>query len=155
MVLELGPAIEADAEEIATVHLLSFDSNVLLHAQFPTAASLKGLHTFLSHDAVRDLRDPQKALMVVRDPLTNRIASFAKWDLPGPSTHHLSITWPQGCQQRFIDEYYEKAEAAKKRVVGDTPCYCKKCFEDPILPCSDLGVSVSLFNNQSQHGGSL
>jgi hypothetical protein len=127
MALELGPAAEADADEIASLHLLSFDSNVLLHAQFPTRASLDALHAFLSQDAIRDLQDPGKALMIVRDTETEKIVSFAKWDLPGSAKHHADATWPDGCQQRFLDEYYEKAEAAKKRVVADTPCYCKSC----------------------------
>jgi hypothetical protein len=126
MVLELGPATEADADEIASLHILSFDSNVLLHAQFPTPASLQGLHKFLSQDAAQHLQDPGKALMVVRDTETNRIVSFAKWDLPGPGNSHADLTWPEGCQQRYLDEYHEQAEAAKKRVIGDTPCYCKR-----------------------------
>lgn len=126
MVLELGTPTDADADEIASLHLLSFDSNVLLHAQFPTPQSLKGLQGFLSQDAIRDLQDPGKTLMVVRDSETSRIVSFAKWDLPAPAKHHADVTWPDGCQQRLLDEYYEKAEAEKKRLVGDTPCYCKK-----------------------------
>ena len=134
MVLELGPAKEADAEEIASLHLLSFDSNVLLHAQFPTPQSLKGLHTFLSQDAIRDLQDPGKALMVVRDSETSRIVSFAKWDLPGPAKHHADVKWPDECQQQFLDEYYEKAEAAKKKVVGDSPCYCKISISSALSP---------------------
>ena len=128
MVLQLCSATEADADEIASLHLLSFNSNILLHAQFPTPASLKGLHTFLSQDAIRDLQDPGKALMVVRDTETKRIVSFAKWDLPGLASQHVDVKWPEGCQQRFVDEYYEKVEAAKKRVVGDTPYYCKICI---------------------------
>ena len=125
MVLEIGSAVEADAEEIASLHLLSFDSNVLLHAQFPTPASLEELHTFLSQDAVRDLQDPGKELMVVRDSETGQVVSFAKWDLPGPTKHYDDISWPKECRQLLIDEYYEKAKAARKRVMGDTPCYCK------------------------------
>jgi hypothetical protein len=125
MVLELGTAIAADADEIASLHLLAFDSNVLLHAQFPTAASLKGLHAFLSQSSVQDMQDPGKAMMVMRDSETGRIISFAKWDLPGPAKQHPDVEWPEGCQQRFLDEYHQKAEAAKQRVVGDTPCYCE------------------------------
>lgn len=134
MVLQLCSATETDADEIASLHLLSFDSNILLHAQFPTPASLKGLHTILSQDAVQDLQDPGKALMVVRDTETKQIVSFAKWDLPGPATPHAVVKWPEGCQQQFVDEYYEKADAARKRVIGDTPCYCKIRIPCPILP---------------------
>ena len=125
MVLQICQATAADADEIASLHLLSFNSNVLLHAQFPTPSSLQGLHTFLSQDAIRDLQNPSKALVVVRDTETTRIVSFAKWDLPGPASQHADVMWPDGCQQQLVDEYYEKAEAAKKRVMGDAPCYCK------------------------------
>lgn len=144
MVLELGPATETDADEIASLHLLCFDSNVLLHAQFPTPESLKGLHTFLSQDATRDMQDPGKALMVVRETETNGIVSFAKWDLPCLARVHVEVTWPEGCQQRFLDEYYEKAEAAKKRVVGETPCYCKSCVFSSILPSFYSHASILL-----------
>lgn len=140
MVFELGPATDADADEIASLHILAFDSNVLLHSQFPTPQSLKGLQTFLSEDAMRDLQDPGKALMVVRDSETSRIVSFAKWDLPGPARHHADVTWPDGCQQQFLDEYYEKAEAAKKRVMGDTPCYCKRLILSLLLPTFDWSI---------------
>lgn len=123
MVLELGPAAEADADAIASLHLLAFDASPLLNAQFPTPESRKGLHTFLGQDAIRDVQSPDKALMVVRDSETGRIVSFAKWDLPAPEKHHADVQWPEGCRKRLIDEYYEKAEAARKRAVGDGPCY--------------------------------
>jgi len=122
--LVLEQATEADADAIASLHLLSFDCNVLLHAQFPTPESMKGLHTFLSKDAVRDLQDPGKALMVMRDTETRQIVSFAKWDLPGPPRPHVDTEWSEDCQQQYLDEYYEKADAARKRVVGDELCYC-------------------------------
>ena len=125
MVLELGPATPAEADEIASLHLLSFNSNISLHAEFPTPQSLKGLHTFLIQDAIEDLQDPGKALMVVRDSDIGRIVSFAKWHLPGTATHHSDVRWPEGCRQMLLDEYGEKAEAARKRVLGDRECYCK------------------------------
>ena len=134
MGLQLCHATEADADEIASLHILSFNSNVLLHAQFPTPESLKGLHTFLSQDAIRDLKDPGKALVVVRDTEAKRIAGFAKWDLPSHASDRAEIEWPEGCQQHFLDGYYEKADAAKKRVVGDTPCYCKSGFLPSFYP---------------------
>jgi hypothetical protein len=59
-----------------------------------------------------------------------------------PASQQVDVKWPEGCQQRFVDEYYEKAEAAKKRVVGDAPYYCKICipFTVSCLPCPSLSL---------------
>ena len=130
MVLQLSVATEADVDRITDLHLASFDSNALLHAQFPTKASLEALHSFLRQetlDTIRNIQAAEKTVLVVRDTETDQIISFAKWDLPNLSTGHahVGITWPDGCRQEYLDGYYEKAEAAKKRVIGDSPCYRK------------------------------
>ncbi|PMD48374.1 amidase signature enzyme [Hyaloscypha variabilis F] len=129
MVLQLSVATEADVECIASIHLAAFDSNPLLHAQFPTPSSLKGLHTSLSQDALSTIRKGEssgKIVLVVRETAADdRIIGFAKWDLPQTSEgiFHSDITWPEGCRQEYLDEYIEKAESAKNRVIGDNPCY--------------------------------
>jgi hypothetical protein len=138
MVLQIATAIAADVEDIAAIHLAAFDSNVLLHAQFPTASSLKGLRSILIQEMLTALQQPQdsgKSILVVRDTeANNRIISFAKWDLPGPAqTIHPGVTWPSDCRQEYLDQYHEKAEAAKSRVIGDKLCYRKICVSSFFL----------------------
>ncbi|PSS07118.1 hypothetical protein M430DRAFT_71885, partial [Amorphotheca resinae ATCC 22711] len=111
--------------DIASVHLAAFSSNILLHAQFPTPASLLALREFLRQDTLRDLRDPGKAVLVVRDTkASNLIVGFAKWDLPGHDASHSDITWPEGCREEYLKGYYEKVMAARDRVMGGRHCYC-------------------------------
>lgn len=134
MVLQISVATEADVDCIASIHLAAFDSNPLLHAQFPTPSSLEGLRFILSRDALQIIRDGEisgKIVLVVRETeADNQIISFAKWDLPQRSEgiFQAEITWPESCRQEYLDEYYEKAESAKNRVVGNKPCYRKDRF---------------------------
>src|SRR5579859_4343946 len=100
MVLRLSAATAADVDRIASLHLAAFDSNVLLHAQFPTRASLSSLESILSQEMLYSIKkqDARKAVLVVRDTdADNQIISFAKWDLPGLSegVHHPGVTWPK------------------------------------------------------------
>jgi hypothetical protein len=128
MVLKLSAATPDDVERIAEVHLASFDSNPLLHAQFPP--SLASLHSILCQETltvVKDGQNPRKAVMVVRDSTEdNQIISFAKWDLPGPqSALHTNIIWHEDVKQEYLDKYHDLAESAKRRVIGDAKCYSK------------------------------
>jgi hypothetical protein len=147
MVLQLSIATEADVDCIASTHLAAFDSNILLHAQYPTPSSLEGLQAYLSQDALDIIQNGQncgKVILVVRETeAKNQIISFAKWDLPEISKAplHSDITWPTGCRQEYLDEYHEKAEAAKNRVVGDRPCYRKTCISLCFHNISFLTVS--------------
>jgi hypothetical protein len=131
MVLQLSFAKEEDVESIASIHLAAFNSNTLLHAQFPTLNSLKGLQACLRQDALKTIQDGRKTgrvVLVVRETdFDNQIISFAKWDLPETSMgpFHSDITWPVGCQQEYLDEYQEKTESTKNRVIGDQQCYRK------------------------------
>ena len=131
MVLQLSDAAIGDVDRIASLHLAAFDSNVLLHAQFPTPESLSSLHSLLSQEMLHTIQNAQaaaKTVMVVRDTeAENQIISFAKWDLPGVSKveHHAGVIWHEDVRQEFLEIYHKKAEHAKARVVGDTPCYRK------------------------------
>jgi hypothetical protein len=133
MVLHLFAAATADVDQIAAVHLAAFDSNALLHAQFPTLSSRAALQQILSQEMFATIQNNHsgKVVLVVRDTdAENQIISFAKWDLPGLSKDPSSLgsTWPEDCQEQYLNEYYDKAEAAKNRVVGDHPCYRKLCI---------------------------
>ncbi|CZR60851.1 uncharacterized protein PAC_10747 [Phialocephala subalpina] len=134
MVLRLSAATAADVDEIAVIHLAAFESNVLLHAQFPTKASLDELRSYLSQEMLASIQrgeQSRKAVLVVRDTEAgDKIISFAKWDLPGPAPELKAlqisdITRVEGCNKRYLDEYVVKAEDAKMRVIGNTPCYRK------------------------------
>jgi hypothetical protein len=132
MVLQLSPATAADVDRIAAIHLAAFDSNVLLHAQFPTPSSLAALRSILSNDMLHTIQEGEtsrKVVLVVRDSAAgDQIIGFAKWDLPGLAKGtpvHPDVTWPAECRKEFLDEYHTKAEAAKERVMGDGECYRK------------------------------
>ncbi|TVY85028.1 Allophanate hydrolase [Lachnellula suecica] len=129
MVLQLSDAADGDVDEIARLHLAAFDSNVLLHAQFPTPESLATLHSVLSQEILHDIQNAQaagKVVKVVRDTeADSKIISFAKWDLPNVSKvgHQVDSAWHEDTRREFLDIYHEKARDAKARVVGDKLCY--------------------------------
>ncbi|KAL2067337.1 hypothetical protein VTL71DRAFT_1762 [Oculimacula yallundae] len=130
MVLKLHAADVSDVDRIATIHLLAFDSNPLLHAQFPTPASLEALHSILSQDTLHEIQNApdEKAILVVKDTDLDeqeQVIAFAKWDLPTEvkKVLHEGITWPDDCVQEWLDRYHELAEAAKERVIGKAKCY--------------------------------
>jgi hypothetical protein len=119
----LSPAVPADADQIASVHLAAFDSNPLLHAQFPSASSLQSLHKFLVENTLGDLKDPGNAVLVVRDG--QKLVGFARWELPGFGGNWEGKEWPADCSKKWLDEYYEKVREVRKRVVGERKCYGK------------------------------
>ncbi|ESZ98839.1 hypothetical protein SBOR_0697 [Sclerotinia borealis F-4128] len=129
MVLQISVATAEDADTIATIHLAASNQNVLLHAQFPTKESLASLHECLKQDVLETLKagNVERTNLVVRDSNTDQIISIAKWDLPNITKDadgsFLSIWPPNDARQDLLDEYTEKAGAAKMRVVGDARCY--------------------------------
>jgi hypothetical protein len=129
--LYLSDAGPGDAEKIASIHLAAFDSNVLLHAQFPTPGSLAVLHSILSQELLYTIQNAQvsgKAVMVVRDTeAESQIISFAKWNLPNLSKggYHVGAAWHVDTRQDLLDLYHEKADNALARVIGDRSCYRK------------------------------
>ncbi|CZS90528.1 related to DUR1,2-urea amidolyase [Rhynchosporium graminicola] len=130
MVLELQPALPSDSDRIATIHLLAFDSNPLLHAQFPTPASLTALHSILRQETLHAIQNTKdtNAILIVKDTNLEKqeqIIAFAKWDLPTGKkvVLHERVTWPDFCRREWLDGYHELAEAAKERVMGSAKCY--------------------------------
>lgn len=141
MVLQLLPASPADADRIVRIRLEAFADNPLLHAQFPTPASLAALETILSRETLHAIQNAQdaKANLVVKDTELEgdqQLIAFASWDLPTERkiVLHEGVTWPVDCQQEWLDRYHELAEAAKERVIGDSKCYRESC-----LLCTPLG----------------
>jgi hypothetical protein len=126
--LILSSATPEDAPRIAEIHLAAFDVNPLLHAQFPTPQDLANLEEFLAEDTLEELADSTKKVLVVKTE-EGKIISFAKWTLPEAGTEvlHEDTVWPKGVRE-LLDEYYMKAEAVKRRVIGGERCYRKYGF---------------------------
>lgn len=86
MALQVSFATINDVERIADIHLTAFDSNPLLHVQFPTPTALAALKTILQHDMLRTIQRGEacgRIVLVVRDEsIQDKVISFAKWDLP-------------------------------------------------------------------------
>lgn len=124
---DISPASSQDAKRIAAIHLAAMNSNILLHVQFPTPQSLVNLEAFLADYTLSQLRDPTSGVLVARDPVSQEIVSFAKWDFPEISDAVKEETetfkWSEGCCQQYLDDYAALAENAKKRAIGDLPCY--------------------------------
>ncbi|MCJ1475547.1 hypothetical protein MMC13_004210 [Lambiella insularis] len=124
MVLKLSVAAERDASRIAAIHMAAFGFNQLLQAQFPTAAIRDKLQISIADKALKDIQDPKTAVLVVRDQ--DDIISFAKWSLPvleSDSYIEPPWIWPEGTNHAVLDEWTEKVEAAKKKLLGQIPCF--------------------------------
>ncbi|PGH09490.1 hypothetical protein GX51_00595 [Blastomyces parvus] len=124
MPLTLTNAEESDVGDIADIHLASFGQNMMLRAQFPTPALREGLRVSLMDKAREEIRDPQWAVLVIRDE--NEIISFAKWKRPvnDAAYHEAPWRWPEGTRMDILDEWTKKVDDACSRAIGNTPCYC-------------------------------
>jgi hypothetical protein len=121
---------ETDAAGIANIHLAAMDDNPLLHAQFPTAASLKKLEEFLHAYTLSELRDPKTGILIARSADSGCVTAFAKWEYPfsggdeeSPKLETGDLMNLEGCRRKFLEQYAALAERAKKRAFGDGPCY--------------------------------
>lgn len=126
MTLELAVAAHSDAGRIADIHMAAFGTNVLLLAQFPTPAIRTRLRDCIAQKAADDIRDPQIAVLVVRDE--GQIISFAKWSLPIFETDTYveePWIWPEGTNLQVLSDWTEKIEAAQDKVLGKLPSYRK------------------------------
>lgn len=70
MALTLCPASEPDADCMADIHMAAFGHNAMLRAQFPTAALRSELRKSIAQKALADIRDPKKAVLVVKTAMT-------------------------------------------------------------------------------------
>jgi hypothetical protein len=152
MPLTLHPATSEDVEHIADLHLKSFDSNPLLHVQFPTPEALESLRGVLRRemlDVVTE-KQPAKVILVVKEG--ERIVSFAKWDLPVSDKRDENegrgekvkkakdgekqgrdndeVGWHEDVRREYLVRYHERADAAMVRVLGEEGkrCYSKILF---------------------------
>jgi len=127
MSLTLSMATEADCHRIAAIHMAAFGANALLRAQFPTPLAREALRLCIAQKAIDDIRDPNIAVLIVRDQ-SEEIISFAKWSLP--ITHSEAYvespwTWPQETNFACLKEWTEKIESATQKILGGAPC-CRK-----------------------------
>lgn len=128
--LTLREASEDDATRIADIHMAAFATNQMLLAQFPTPAIRAELWITLREKAVEEIRDPQWAVLVVCDGI-GKIISFAKWTRPIPESAldeyvEAPWKWPNGTRLDVLEEWTSKVEEAGERLLGRTPCYCKR-----------------------------
>ena len=124
MALSLLVAEESHADSIAAIHMAAFGTNALLQAQFPTPAIRDELKQCIAEKAVKDIRDPKTTVIVVRDQ--GELISFAKWHLPvfEPEAYvEPPWRWPDGTNLALLEEWGEKVEVAKQKIIGDAPCY--------------------------------
>ncbi len=138
MPLHLSPALETDAPRIAAIHMAAFGTNAMLLAQFPTPTVRAKLQTRIAAKALADIRDPNIAVLVVRDDDENdngngddEVVSFAKWSLPvreGEADVEAPWVWPEGTDLAVLDGWSGVVEGAKGRVVGEGACYREFCF---------------------------
>ncbi|MCJ1344462.1 hypothetical protein MMC31_002665 [Peltigera leucophlebia] len=125
MPLKLTFASEDAASRIADIHMAAFATNGMLLAQFPTSAIRDGLRDSIARKALDDIRDPHTAVLLVQDSeLEGEIISFAKWSLPSStSDNEAPWIWPEGTRFDILDQWTQRVEGAKSKVLGDEPCY--------------------------------
>ena len=129
MPLHVSPASETDATRIAAIHMAAFGTNAMLLAQFPTPTVREKLQICIATKALADIRDPEIAVLVVRDGgNADEVVSFAKWSLPvreGEACVESPWLWPEGTELEVLDRWTRVVEEAKERVVGEGACYRK------------------------------
>ncbi|KAI0129447.1 acyl-CoA N-acyltransferase [Xylariales sp. AK1849] len=137
---------ESDANRIASIHIAAMQSNMLLHAQFPTRGSLRSLHRYLVDDTALHLRNVSKGILVARDSDSQDIVGFVKWELPSKpgQTEDEELDWPEDCDRKYIDEYYALAKEAELRAIGRMHC-CHFSFlcTDPAWQGLGIGSLLS------------
>lgn len=141
MPLYVSPASKTDAPRIAAIHLAAFGTNAMLLAQFPTPTVREKLQDCIATKALADIRDPNIAVLVVRDNANgnDKIISFAKWSLPvrqGEMSMEAKWLWPEGTNLEVLEEWTGVVEAAKARVMGDEACYRKSLWAIYVVPSS-------------------
>ena len=106
MALLVSPASIDEVDRIAEIHLAAFDSNPLLHVQFPTSSSLRTLKHTLAQEMRCSIEAGDasgKSVLVVKDHTANNlIISFAKWEFPTPLAHVRSSESTSNSDFRLI-----------------------------------------------------
>ena len=125
MTLKVNFATESDASCIADIHMAAFATNEMLLAQFPSPPVREALRNCVAGKAADDIRDPHTAVLLVKDTeLNNEIISFAKWSLPSStSENEAPWIWPEGTRLDILDQWTERVESAKQKVLRDESCY--------------------------------
>jgi len=127
MTLTLSKATKNDCQRIAAIHMAAFGANALLRAQFPTPSARKALELSIAQKAIDDIRDPNIAVLAVRDQ-SGEIISFAKWSLPiFDSAIYVESPWlwPEETNFACLNEWTKKIECATRKILGGAPCFRK------------------------------
>ncbi|KAI4094319.1 MAG: hypothetical protein LQ339_007505 [Xanthoria mediterranea] len=144
MVRPVEVAVETDADRIADVHMAAFGTNALLRAQFPTPDVRTQLRNCIATKAAADIRDPNIAVLVVRDQ--DKIFSFAKWSLPVSTSEpymEAPWLWPEGTNFEVLGEWTEKMEEAQQKALGERPSY-RLTFIGTDPQCERRGAASAL-----------
>ncbi len=125
MTLKLTFATEQDASRIADIHMAAFATNAMLIAQFPSSAVREGLRISIACKTTDDIRDSHIAVLLVRDTdLNDEVISYAKWSLPSSTSgNEAPWIWPEGTRLDILNQWTEKVDRAKKKILGDERCY--------------------------------
>lgn len=132
MSLKLDRAQQSDASRIAEIHMAAFDSNAMLHAQFPNPTALKGLQKYIEDKTKTQIEDSKTTVLVVRDftcPDENGeagIISFSKWTHPtkeGEDHVESPSEWPEGANREILDLWDKEMTEVQTGILGQRPCY--------------------------------
>ncbi|KAL8392891.1 hypothetical protein RB595_002907 [Gaeumannomyces hyphopodioides] len=136
MELELSAPTADDCRRMAEIHVRAMDANPLLHAQFPTAESIRRLEVFLvdHYESIVAARSPGRSRVLVARHLPSRqIISFAAWDVPAEEgTGEVAeeeklesgdITKLEGCQKQYLKSYAALSAGAAVEALKGEKCY--------------------------------
>ncbi|KAL8392890.1 hypothetical protein RB595_002907 [Gaeumannomyces hyphopodioides] len=161
MELELSAPTADDCRRMAEIHVRAMDANPLLHAQFPTAESIRRLEVFLvdHYESIVAARSPGRSRVLVARHLPSRqIISFAAWDVPAEEgTGEVAeeeklesgdITKLEGCQKQYLKSYAALSAGAAVEALKGEKCYREsKAVKTPFFvgvphPCSPAMCST-------------
>ncbi|KAK5987830.1 hypothetical protein PT974_11964 [Cladobotryum mycophilum] len=133
MTFEIITPSEGDAPTIAAIHIRAMESNLLLHAQFPTQEGLDFLHRWLVQETVEHIKDKNKGVLIARDAGSGEVAGFVRWFVqrPGVENDELPDELPEFIRPQYLIPYVELTEKTRTGVIGDASYY------HPTYICTD------------------
>ncbi|TLD34191.1 hypothetical protein PspLS_00597 [Pyricularia sp. CBS 133598] len=126
-ILEPG---EGDCRRMAEIHVKAMHSNPLLHAQFPTNASIHHHETFLERHYGLVRSSATSRALIAKHVTSGRVASFAYWEtdiIDGDQEHgkieDSKLKYSKSCRKEYLEQYTALAETAEKNVMRGEACY--------------------------------
>lgn len=132
MSLQLIKVVPEDVPRLIDIYFSSFQDPMRL-AAFPDTPSVREWWT---GELRKDMRDPLAILMKVVDG--DEIVAFAEWHPPGGKSNTFNEkggdvdddreTWPSDGDKSVPEEFFGKADAIHKRLLGDEEHWCPSFF---------------------------